>query len=488
MSHASALEIDVAAGSTPVVGRDEMNLAEFPLTLLADRVPGDLKTLCYVSRPGTLIVTGSDAFGLPVAADADVIIGLIQLTRIHNNFSDPKVPFTRYQMLRILGWPDESKYYRRLDESLNRWVGVTLHYQNSWWDNRAKRYLSAKMHILESVILDEKPGRRGRGAQPVSSFTWNTTFIESCQADNLKRLDLDTYFSFRSAVTKRMYRFLDKRFYLRAEWVFDLKEFAFEYVGLSRGYEGNAGKIKEKLQPALEELETTRFLASMTRDERYEKSAGAWRIRLVQHPSRSGTPAPLAAALAVSTDEIKPIPTADPQMAALVARGVTEATAQQLIEQYPAERITAKLSVLDWLVARKDRRVEKSPAGYLVESIRKNYAAPRGYPAEGSRQNGTTKTPAPSQVETKSPSAEAKRKALIDRYWSELSEADRERLSRDAVEAASAYYRSRYQKLQKTDPEQAKKCLRAILEAYLEQLLGEDGSDPRADERFALVP
>src|SRR5262245_10429715 len=79
-------------------GRDEMNLAEFPLTLLADRVPGEVKTLCYASRPGTLIVTGSDAFGLPTAADADVIIGLIQLTRLRNEFADPKVPFTRYEL------------------------------------------------------------------------------------------------------------------------------------------------------------------------------------------------------------------------------------------------------------------------------------------------------------------------------------------------------------------------------------------------------
>src|SRR5262249_8006918 len=145
--------------------------------------------------------------GLPTAGDTDVLVGLIQLTRLRNNFTEPKVNFTRYELLKVLGWPDESKYYKRVDESLNRWVGVTLHYNNTWWDNKTKRYLSAKLHIIESVIIDdERAGRVRRGGLPFSSFTWNTTFIQSCQADNLKRLDLDRYFGFRSAISKRVYR------------------------------------------------------------------------------------------------------------------------------------------------------------------------------------------------------------------------------------------------------------------------------------------
>ena len=70
----------------------------------------------------------------------------------------------------------------------------------------------------------------------MSTFTWNKTFIESCQADNLRQLDLDTYFSLKSAVSKRLYRFLGKRFYLQGDWTFDLNEIAFDRVGLSRSY------------------------------------------------------------------------------------------------------------------------------------------------------------------------------------------------------------------------------------------------------------
>src|SRR4051812_5391829 len=96
------------------VGRDEMNLAEFPITLLSDRVPRDCKTLTF----GGLTISGSDAHGLPTAVDADVVLGLIQLTKITNNFTQPMVKFNRYMLLSILGWPIDGPHYRRLDASL----------------------------------------------------------------------------------------------------------------------------------------------------------------------------------------------------------------------------------------------------------------------------------------------------------------------------------------------------------------------------------
>ena len=81
----------------------------------------------------------------------------------------------------------------------------------------------------------------------VSSFTWGKDFFNSCRADNLKRLDLDTYFSLKSAISKQLYRFLDKRFYLRRDWTFGLEAMAFEHVGISRTY-GDAGRLKAEAE------------------------------------------------------------------------------------------------------------------------------------------------------------------------------------------------------------------------------------------------
>jgi plasmid replication initiation protein len=142
------------------IGRDEMNLCEFPIAALAERVPPGCKTMVFEDRRGTLTVLGSDAYGLPTALDNDVIVGLIQLTKRRNDFTDPTVRFSRYELMDLLGWADNGQNYRRLSESLHRWVTVTLKYDGCWWDNKRKRRVSASFHILDEVILPdaEDPG------------------------------------------------------------------------------------------------------------------------------------------------------------------------------------------------------------------------------------------------------------------------------------------------------------------------------------------
>jgi hypothetical protein len=253
-------------------GRDEMNLCEFPIALLAERVPKGMQTLEFQGQHGKLTVRGASGLGLPTAHDTDVIIGLLQITKAHNNFTDDTVPFTPHALLTLMGWPNQGHYYRRLRDSLNRWMGTTLFYDGSWYDNSLKRRINASMHILDNFVISD-----GR-----SSFTWGKMFFQSCQANNLKSLNLDVYFGLKSSVTKQLYRFLDKRFYLRGFWELGLRELAFEHVGLSRNY--TDAKIKEKLAPALEELEGIGFLKRVE----YAKVGRGWTVRLRAGVARKG--------------------------------------------------------------------------------------------------------------------------------------------------------------------------------------------------------
>ncbi|MBV8557739.1 MAG: replication initiator protein A, partial [Planctomycetaceae bacterium] len=351
------------------VGRDEMNLAELPITLLADCVPEGIKTLVFEDRHGRLTVIGSDAYGLPTALDNDVIVGLIQLTKLRNDFTDPTVMFSRYELLNLLGWPDRGQYYRRLNDSLHRWVTVTLKYDGCWWDNKRKRRVSASFHILDEVVLPDAddPGI-------VSSFTWGKKFFKSCKDGNLKRLDVGTYFALKSALSKQLYRFLDKRFYLRPDWTYDLRELAFEHVGMSRKYA--PWKIKQELQPALDELEGIGFLELMTAAERYSKAGrGAWNIRLVRKltpPAETKPPEP----------EPEPEPTGLERE--LVERGVTRSVAAELVRDFPEDQIRRQVEVADWLRETKPKRV-KDLGAYLAEAIRKDFAAPAGFRSQAER-------------------------------------------------------------------------------------------------------
>ena len=168
------------------MGRDEMNLAEFPLAVLADRVPHGCKTLVFEDRiwdrsrrrhvPRRLTISASDKFGLPTALDDDVIVGLVQLSKA-GEFVNRQVQFSRYQLVRLLAWRDEGKSYVRLEESLKRWLGVALYYENAWWDNARKKLVDGRVRGFDHAPAwaESRQGSRG----PLACYGWCRAFLDS---------------------------------------------------------------------------------------------------------------------------------------------------------------------------------------------------------------------------------------------------------------------------------------------------------------------
>ena len=193
--------------------------------------------------------------------------------------------------------------------------------------------------------------------------------FRSFQSGNLKQLDLEFYLKLRLPTTKRMYRFLDKRFYRRSRLDFDLRTLACEHIGLSRSYAPT--ELKRRLKPALEEMEELGFLEPLSPDERYSYvKRGCWRIILIR--GRRG--------VANAQDSVEQCSQQPAELfEALKARGVASKTAQDLVDDHPHSRISTKIEVFDWLLRNEDKRVAKNPAGYLVASIRSDYAVPSDY-------------------------------------------------------------------------------------------------------------
>jgi hypothetical protein len=362
-------------------GRDELNLAEFPLCAVAHRLRPGQKTIQFEDRVWDerrsetirrqLTVTGSDAYGLPTALDDEVLLGLIQLTRLRG-FTDRKVPFTRYQLIQALGWRDDSKCYERLETSLNRWTGVTLYYQNAWWSKARQCWVNEKFHVLDNVWLchrsDPHPGTAdGEAGAPQSAFVWNEVIFRSFQAGNLKSIDFDFFKGLDSAVAKRLYRFLDKRFFHKRQWEFNLKELAWEHVGLARSYD--SASLKRKMRPGITELEARGYLEPMADAERFRKiCSGEWRVLFSKAASPSAT-----------AEILSDAPEAEALAAALVERGVTPSAAGETVRQFPEEQITRQIEVFDWLLARRDPKVSRNPPGFLISAIKGEYAPPREY-------------------------------------------------------------------------------------------------------------
>jgi hypothetical protein len=384
----SADESNPAPSSKPLgaLGRDEMNLAEFPIALLTDRIPKDQKEAVYqdeifdertgrtLARKLTIQAGGR---GLTTAIDDEVILALIQITKAKNGFSNKKVEFTRFELINKLGWPNAGTSYDRVELALDRWTSVYLKYENAWRDNRTKAWTSPQgFHIIDNFKLNDSRTSGDQLELMPSYIIWNDVIFDSFQAGYLKPLDYDLCMGLRNSTAKRMYRFLDKRFHHKPDWLFDLKELAHEHIGMGRHYEGPA-HLKRNLQPAITELESVGFLEPLPEAERFPKDGKDWKIRLIQ---KSAAPVALPAATPAQA------PAPPPLVAELTGRGVSDKTAAELVQQHQAEAIQAKLDVFDWLVGKQDKRIGKSPEGYLVKSICDDYKAPKGFVSAAQQQ------------------------------------------------------------------------------------------------------
>jgi hypothetical protein len=69
----------------------------------------------------------------------------------------------------------------------------------------------------------------------------------------------------------------------------------------------------------------------------------------------------------------------------LMQRGVTESVASELVRDYPDDKITAQIERVDWLRERKPEKIA-DPAAYLVQAIKNDYAAPKGFVSQAELQ------------------------------------------------------------------------------------------------------
>ena len=387
--------------------RDEMNLAEFPLAVLSTRSDPKIKTLEFSdiqrTRDGEVldrrwIITGADKFGLPTSTDDDVILGLIRLT-VDDGFRNQKVHFSRYELLKILRWTTEGRSYSRLTKSLDRLSGVRIRASNAFYDNSSKSYQTKNFGIIDAYEISGKKGKgtlKGPGKNEQSYFIWSEQIFDSFKSGFVKKLDLDYYFTLKSAVSRRLYRYLDKHFYFRSVLEKPLLSLAFEKLGLSRNYKF-VSSIKQQLEPALEELQTHGFL---DRFEYVGRGEGTL-IRLYAKNSARAKPleappsTPTAAVVAPRSQprhlEV-PATSPDAQRAALieglVTRGFSFAQSKRLIEAVTTDELRHVDDIIryyDFLVERNDIKISRNKVGFLYRAVEKpnNFHVPEKFRSVG---------------------------------------------------------------------------------------------------------
>jgi hypothetical protein len=444
-----------------------MNLAEFPLTVLSKRADPSIKTLEFSDtvkgKNGDVInrkwiITGADKFGLPTSSDDEVLLGLLKLTA-DDGLRSPKVHFTRYELLRILRWTTEGRSYVRLQNALDRLSGVRIKATNAFYDNESKLHSTRNFGILDAYEIND-----GRDTMP-SFFTWSEVLFKSFQVGFIKKLDLEFYLDLQSAVSKRLYRYLDKHFWYRSRMQVNLFVLAHEKIGISRNYV-YASSLRQQLEPALEELRDKGLLSEF---EFVGKGKGTEVILLAAHAPRKVAVEPPAGPNSQSLTHDVPggraatsVPSARGGGESkevvlenlLVQRGIADKQARRLVESKgieALERIETIIAYFDKLVSGGSHLVSRNPQGFLYRAVEKpfDFVLPNDKVAVGARaQNelnlGARNTDTPHrQIKSKGSQIDAEvsylleRKTALDRLKTEVADEEVGELRAD-VEAALA--------------------------------------------------
>ena len=430
-------------------GRDEMNLAELPLAAVSDRFLDGAKTVVFVEdawdkeKQATvkrkLSISGSDLYGLPTAKDDDVLLACVQLSAL-GDFHSRQVDFSRYELLKLLRWPDETKYYRRLSTSLRRWKGLTVFSDRAFYDHGRKSWVSRDFGVFDNLYIFEREESEGKYAPAKSRFLWNEVLYQSFQSGYLKKLDWDLYLSLKDPVAKRLYRFLDKRFYRQDEVVVDLHELAFNKVRLSRNY--NTAQVKRALMKGISELEAMWELRRLDGEKRFRKvGRGRWEAVFVKRRPRK-------------SEAVKEARQAQDVEMELARRGVGPATGADLVAKHRRERIESMIELHDWYNARGQ---ERGP-GFVVAGIKskEGFVSPKGFRTKrqqrDERRAANSRKRAEREIERRR-EAKVRAEAMSNEegfssFWSGLGPSRQASFEEDAVANAEptkrdGYFRSR---------------------------------------------
>jgi hypothetical protein len=246
-----------------------MNLVEFPFATLS-RQPslGSIKCVRWIGGEDgqrhrqSWVVQGGSVSGLPTEFDERVYVALMALTQA-SGYTSRKVPVSVYRVLKLMGESTDSKHYRSVERSLERLLRASIVAEGAFWDADRQGLVQRVngFHLIERYWLAYQEGdEQVVEAEGCPGYiVWGEEVWRSLQNGYLKQLDLHTFFHLQTPVARRLYRFLDKKLHKRRQLEIDIFQLSQQ---LGMAYYRYPAKVKEKLQPGIDELRGIGFLAS----------------------------------------------------------------------------------------------------------------------------------------------------------------------------------------------------------------------------------
>jgi hypothetical protein len=370
-----------------------------------------------------------EPYELPGTFDQDTWVAVQTLVNIRGGMpTDGKLSFSMYELLEIMGRPDNGQSYKELRESLQRLSATYIYSENAFYSKDIEKFETRGFNLWDihfSQTFNKKLGR----ASEKHELEFHSVVRRSFQAEYLKALDKDFYYSLSSRLAKRLYRLIDRKRRDDLIWSVPLERLK-QLLPLSESYR-YPSKIKSVLKAAHGELQDKGFLLE-TSYEKAKNPAVRYRVSNEFVRRRSWPQAGDASASAASLS-----PSEDTAYRRLREHRVWPNVARQLVSQKGAEQCLRYVDALSY-----QRGIADSGA-WLKWAIETDFELPDTLPlseapADGSLSSrladdtcdpdapaGDTQNPVPDTGEATllpPPAADPRAQAVWDPLLGELSE------------------------------------------------------------------
>src|SRR5215217_4194310 len=344
----------------------ERNLEEYPLFELKARQRGSKARLFErviegeggVSLRQSWKVIPSGEYGMPGPIDLAVLQLLEKRGGMHE---DGELAFSLYELRKVLGWSDDSGgAYQQIKDALVRIQLTGVQSSNAFYSAADEQLIADSFNVWSVHFAQRKKrGRanssRARTTQDRHVLRFHPVFIRNYEAQYLKGLDADFFWSLKMPLSKRLYRLIDLQRAGGLSWRTELLAVR-DQIPLDYSY---PSQIKRALKKAHEELKEKGFLSVV--DDALNKKENTTSV--LYHISPLFARRQKALELSGTPQEMFAIER-------LMREGVRGDTARDLVVSHGAERCLRYAEALDAQEGIRNR------ASFLVSAIRKGYALP----------------------------------------------------------------------------------------------------------------
>jgi hypothetical protein len=351
----------------------EMNLAEFPLALLAKRKLKEVRVIEYedtiIGANGELIhrkwaVSPSARFGFGSTAITALLFELFQIWK-EQGFASRNIHFQSiYNLIQRMGDRTTSdKAYERIRNDLTVLYEISVEAKNAFWDNEKKAYVTKGFHLFDSITIYHRNEKTPhQEVLPFSYITASETLMQSVAANaviTLSGVNRELFHSL-TPTQQRLGLYLTKMLYKSTEHRRDVEKLAQQLPITAKTYRDSKSLIKR----ACEGLIKKQF--PYLTGYRFEPSRRQSRDNIVF--LRQGTLTPHASNATNEDEDVK-------KMYALLVDDILAVTgASDRREFYTrAVRALPKPTILTCLsltnAAKQQQQIKKTPDRYFTGLI-----------------------------------------------------------------------------------------------------------------------